>query len=755
MSATPMPSPGPGGQEHRVTVQDALNRLKGVKKSGSGYIARCPAHDDTNPSLSIAKGDKGGVVLHCHAGCDFDAVAKAMGFKMSDLAPPGDFRLSPDGGIEATYEYVDENGEVLYHAVRLSPKTFRVRRPLSDGSFVWKLGDARRVPYRLPELIEAVASGNRVFVVEGEKDADRLSAVGLTASTNVFGAGKWDDSYNSYFRGAQVVILPDNDHTGRRHAEKVKRALRGVAEDVRVLELPDLPEKGDVSDWLDAGGTRDELLRLVESAPGDTWPSDPDLPETPKPENLPLECFPSSLQAQIGNVAEAVQISADVPALLSLLSLSIAVGGKFEIHVDDAWSSEWSVLYGVAILPSGERKSSTFSHMFAPIESWQAEKMREMGPRIRSAHADAALQEDRVVQARRKAVKNASLEPAYQAAVIRLEEARDNLPLSPRILLSDTTPEALVRQMETTGGRVAILSPEGGPFVMADGQYFKGQARIEEFKKAWSGESITTDRIGRDHVFVPRPALTLAVTIQPGVLEGLKNARKMRGEGLFARILFVRPDSMVGSRVPSGSAQPLDSTVCRQYERVLQTLLDASFELTHIPAISFDAEGLGVLDAFQAELEAEKNEGQRLAGIVDWAEKAHGQAARIAVLLALAQRAERGAALFDEPVELEWVQAAVKLVEALTTHALAVFGEIGAKKDLSTLDYVLRRIRKIGQRGEVTVRDLSRAVQGHSEVGADREALGKILGELEERACIAIESQPRRSALITLHPKLR
>ena len=124
----------------------------------------------------------------------------------------------------------------------------------------------RKVLYRLPELLAADPT-QTVFVVEGEKDADRLAGLGLVATTNVGGAGKWKPEYSEALRGRNVVILRDNDEAGRLHAEKVSTDLQGVAASVKVLLLPDLPEKGDVSDWLDAGGSAEKLLALVEQTP--------------------------------------------------------------------------------------------------------------------------------------------------------------------------------------------------------------------------------------------------------------------------------------------------------------------------------------------------------------------------------------------------------------------------------------------------------------------------------------------------------
>lgn len=167
----------------------------------------------------------------------------------------------------ATYPYHDEAGTLLFEVVRREPKDFRQRRPDGAGGYVWSLKGVRLVPYHLPELIEAVSLGHVVFVVEGEKDVDRLRRDNITATCNPAGAGKWRDDFAAFLDGADVVLIPDNDDAGRDHMEKVARSLKGVAARVRVLTLPGLPRKGDVSDWYAAGGTADELHRLAEAAP--------------------------------------------------------------------------------------------------------------------------------------------------------------------------------------------------------------------------------------------------------------------------------------------------------------------------------------------------------------------------------------------------------------------------------------------------------------------------------------------------------
>ena len=169
--------------------------------------------------------------------------------------------------IVATYNYNDELGASLFQVCRYEPKAFRQRRPGGRSGWIWNLDDTRRVLYRLPELIEAIAAEHSIFIAEGEKDVESLRALNIAATTNPGGVGKWRAEYNDHLRGADVVLIPDNDDAGREHMRNVASQLVGVAERLRLLELPGLPLKGDVSDWLAGGGTAEQLWGLVERAP--------------------------------------------------------------------------------------------------------------------------------------------------------------------------------------------------------------------------------------------------------------------------------------------------------------------------------------------------------------------------------------------------------------------------------------------------------------------------------------------------------
>jgi len=247
-----------------------VSRLEAHGSRGKGADWQCPAHKDETASLSISEGRDGRALLKCHAGCDLDSILGALGLTVGDISPAKD---APSGKrkprIKAVYSYVDESGTLLYEVIRFDPKDFRQRRPdpkAKDG-YAWNLNGTRRVLYRLPEVVEAVRSGLPLFLVEGEKDADNLRAVGLRATTHAGGAKSWRAAdYVESLRGGRVVVVPDDDEPGREHGRAVAMSLRGVAAEVRVLNLG-RPGVKDVSDWFAAGGTRDELEAMAAEAP--------------------------------------------------------------------------------------------------------------------------------------------------------------------------------------------------------------------------------------------------------------------------------------------------------------------------------------------------------------------------------------------------------------------------------------------------------------------------------------------------------
>ena len=274
-----------------------LEHLRGVQQiKPNEWQALCPIHEADGqphkPSLSITLATDGKALLCCHV-CKDAAPAKriveACGLKLSDLYPtplpdrkPAKSTRTKGGKIDVVYDYLDERGQLLFQVVRRVPKDFRQRRPdpATPGKWIWKLDGVRPVPYRLPQLLEADAN-EIVVICEGEKDCDRLAAMGIITTTNAGGAGKWCPELSEFLRGRRVVVILDHDAAGESHGQIVARSLWGVARSVALLRLPGLPPTGDVSDWLDAGGTAELLREQLDLA--ELWTPETEQPLEPDP----------------------------------------------------------------------------------------------------------------------------------------------------------------------------------------------------------------------------------------------------------------------------------------------------------------------------------------------------------------------------------------------------------------------------------------------------------------------------------------
>jgi len=175
------------------------------------------------------------------------------------------------GPIVANYLYKDAQHVLRMRVTKHDPKTFRQSRPRVENprldvaaDWVWSVKDEQKIPYNLPAIL-AAPPASAIYIVEGEKDADNLNARGLIATTNPGGAGKWPDTqaFKEPFLGHHIDIVEDNDDVGRQHAHDVAGKLKSVARSIKTVSLPGLPLKGDVSDWLEAGGTVAQLEAIA------------------------------------------------------------------------------------------------------------------------------------------------------------------------------------------------------------------------------------------------------------------------------------------------------------------------------------------------------------------------------------------------------------------------------------------------------------------------------------------------------------
>jgi hypothetical protein len=235
----------------------------------------CPAHNDDRPSLSVGyEGNR--VLFHCQANCSGEAVRRRLGIAWVDL---DDYGPAIGKQLIATYTYTDERGAPELRVQRYEPKDFRVQH-FEDGEWLWGRGKAPYRLYRLPRVAEAVQAGERVWLVEGEKDVEALERAGVAATTTPGGAGKtWRPEYSEALRGAYVTIVADRDDAGRAHARKAYAELADAAAEVVLVE-PNLNRlHADASDHLAAGFGLDDFAPL---APGDAPAAEP-APAEPVP----------------------------------------------------------------------------------------------------------------------------------------------------------------------------------------------------------------------------------------------------------------------------------------------------------------------------------------------------------------------------------------------------------------------------------------------------------------------------------------
>lgn len=312
------------------------------------WEAQCPAHDDHKASLSITEADDGTVLLKCHRGCPTEDVLAALGLSFSDLYPA---RESRGESVVATYDYRTASGELVYQVVRYAPKSFRQRVPDGRGGWTWSLRDLpaeeRALPYKLPEIAKAVANGKaRVAIVEGEKDVEALWALGVPATTNAAGAGKWTAAHARRLaevgvRG--VKVLADRDEPGKAHAAQVARICRQAGLEVvgggfYVAACEDGCKDASDLALKHGSNTREWPLELVEVTD--------EAPEADKPTGLPVIAA-TSLRMEATKWLWADRLPLGAVSLLvgregvgkSTLAMDIAARlsvGKLEGHPDPA-----------------------------------------------------------------------------------------------------------------------------------------------------------------------------------------------------------------------------------------------------------------------------------------------------------------------------------------------------------------------------------------------------------------------------------
>src|SRR5215213_6507162 len=315
--------------------------------------------------------------------------------------------------------------------------------------------------------------------------------------------------------------------------------------------------------------------------------------------------------------AEATQTDAGMAASVLLGALAAAAGGHARVSIRAGWSEPVN-LFTVSVAEPGSRKSAVFGALTDPLGD--AEKQLVARGAAARWETDVALKV--ALQAAEKLQRDAARAAAEAITV----------PIDPRLLADDATPEALVSLLADNGGRIAVFSAEGGIFDVLAGRYSK-TPNLDPILKGHAGDRIRVDRKGRSSEYIDHPALTMCLTVQPRVIEEIGRNGVFVGRGLLARFLFSIPPNRVGYR--KVGAAPVPPAVAAEYAKRIQALVAALHEWGEMPMLlQLSA------DAAEVFLHAERALEPRLVGdlrpVQEWASKLMGATARIGGLLHLA-----------------------------------------------------------------------------------------------------------------------
>jgi putative DNA primase/helicase len=648
-------------------------------------------------------------------------------------------RASMRPRIVAAYDYTDEGEHLLHQTVRMEPKDFKQRRPYGSNEWIWNIKGVRLVLYRLPKLLSGKA--DTVYICEGEKDVLALEGLGLLATCNPMGAGKWRDEYAETLRGRRVVVITDNDpptddngnphHRGQQHAATVAESLLRHDCEVRIIE----PPRGkDASDWLAQGGTLEEIDALVhEQAPltsealgawtkrwlgppaGATanviaaeWSPPLSLQsELPAVQPFCEDLLPTSFRSLVRDVSERMQVPMDYPAVVLLLCLAGIVSRRAIIQ-PKANDTGWIVvpnLWGGIIAPPGFMKSPVIEAATRPLKQIQNKWRGDHDEALR-CHADAKEE----FELRHSAWKE--LYKASSKSGKPTPEKPTDKPIEPilrRLIVNDATFEALHQTMsENPAGILVIRDELTGWWSTLDRTGREGERAF--CLQAWNGDTgHTIDRIGRGTVHVDACCMSMLGGIQPGRLRSyLADALRdgPSNDGLIQRFqVMVWPDTGLKWKYVD---RPPDAATEERVTRIFQSLVELDPE--NPLRFRFDADAQQLFIEWMTDLEAKLRGSELHPALVSHLSKYRKLMPALALLFELADRVAAGAELLkcsDLLVSLEHAKQAAAFCDYLESHARRIYSCVTTPQMRAAQELAEKiKTRKVGADGFFSCRDV-------------------------------------------------
>lgn len=499
-----------------------------------------------------------------------------------------------------------------------------------------------------------------------------------------------------------VIVAGDRSYD----APEAERVIDGGL-DAGILKpraLPDFDGDEDAmtdprdDDGCDLGDDRDD-------GEGAAWPLPVPLDGHGELPAFPLGALPHVLREWVEATATALQVPNDLAAFCALGALAACVQGRLEAEVWPGWI-EVLGLYGEVLLSSGNRKSAGFRSAVAPLAEIEAEKARELAGEIKDARALRRVAEKRLERAEKNAAAS-DAGPNSEADVCAAVQALDAaaVPVVPRWIIDDSTPEAMVFALRDQGGAIALLSAEGDGLVTSMGRYSE-EANLGPLLAGHAGDTYRRDRVKEGQsIVIPKVTMTVLLAVQPCTLAALA---PHAGRGLPARFLYSLPNDVLGHRLDRTAAVP--PRVAARYREIIRHL--ANIPAEHDDAgmlvprtIHFSDGARQILEDYHHEIEP------RLAGDLEpiqaWASKLRGSLVRIAALSHLVDAEDHGAS----PVSEEAMQRTMLLADYLIAHSVAAHALMHASGPQVDASTILRAVRRAGL-FTATERDLLRLCRG-------------------------------------------
>jgi hypothetical protein len=469
--------------------------------------------------------------------------------------------------------------------------------------------------------------------------------------------------------------------------------------------------------------------------------------------------FDVELPGILGQMVAAVSTATETPTELAtgdcLATVATAIHGKIIVRVKPGYTEPTNIFI-VSFLDPGNRKTSVMIVTTRPLTSWEAIKREAMAPMIKQAISERASQEARIKSLRGKYGKAKAHElDEIQDEIFQIETDMEEIPVLPKCWVQDITLEHLGTQMGIHGGKMSIISSEGGIFDIIGGRYNGGIPNLDLILQGHAGDPVRVDRGSRDSIFIDSPALTMGLSPQPDVLKSIADQKGFRGRGLLARPLYFLPKSNLGNRTLE--TEPIPESITNKWEGLIHTLLDIEPQKDQDGqvepfVIDLDRAAYSEWLDFAKMVEIEMREGGRFESLTDWSGKLPGAAARLAGLLHCVKHDSQP---WAEKISLETMSQALDLAAVFAGHAEIAFEMMGADVAIEGAKKVCRWIEK-GRHESFTRSDCFQALRGTFKRVADIEGPLDVLVERNYLASYDPKkgSKGRSSLTYSVNPEL-